>query len=178
MYFRKLWDKNGLADFRIKKTKAAYEIVDGNAVITTSYKIKTPSCLFAGGFNAKYTINSLGEIKVDYEFDKLVFRLVPRLGISIEMPKEFSNVEYFGYDKESLSDFHEHAVIKNNKLTVSDMHCDYIKPQESSMRYNTYWAQVTDDNSIGLRFECDKPFVFSAHHYTPEQCAKATQRRS
>lgn len=176
MYFRKLWDKNGLADFRIKKTKAAYEIVDGNAVITTSYKIKTPSCLFAGGFNAKYTINSLGEIKVDYEFDKLVFRLVPRLGISIEMPKEFSNVEYFGYDKESLSDFHEHAVIKNNKLTVSDMHCDYIKPQESSMRYNTYWAQVTDDNSIGLRFECDKPFVFSAHHYTPEQCAKATHR--
>lgn len=176
MYFKRLWDKNGLADFRIKKTKCSHEMINGNAVITAEYNLKTPACKFAGKFYAKYTVNYKGEILVEYRFEKLIFKLVPRLGISFEMPASFNNIEYFGYDCESLSDFHEHAVIKRNNITVSDMHCDYIKPQESSMRYNTFWAEITDDSSLGLRFECVHPFVFSAHHYTPAQCAKATHK--
>ncbi len=30
------------------------------------------------------------------------------------------------------------------ELKVSDMHEVYVKPQESGMRYNTYWAELTD----------------------------------
>ena len=97
----------------------------------------------------------------------------PRLGLAFEMPKEFKNIKYFGYDCESLSDFHEHAVLKVDETSVSDMRCKYIKPQESEMRYSTYWAEITDDDGMGIKVESDNSFVFSAHHYNPEQCAKA-----
>ena len=52
------------------------------------------------------------------------------------------------------------------------MRCKYIKPQESEMRYSTYWAEITDDDGTGIKVESDS-FVFSAHHYNPEQCAKS-----
>ena len=54
------------------------------------------------------------------------------------------------------------------------MRCKYIKPQESEIRYSTYWAEITDDDGTGIKVESDNSFVFSAHHYNPEQCAKAT----
>ena len=53
------------------------------------------------------------------------------------------------------------------------MHDSYIKPQESGMRYSTYWAELTDENGFGLRFESNNSFVFNANHYNVAQCAKA-----
>ncbi|MDE7124251.1 MAG: hypothetical protein K2N83_02010, partial [Eubacterium sp.] len=80
---------------------------------------------------------------------------------------------YYGYDKTSLSDFKEQAVFAISELDVRDMHDSYIKPQESGMRYSTYWTELTDENGFGLRFESDNSFVFNANHYNIAQCAKA-----
>ena len=49
-----------------------------------------------------------------------------------------------------------------------------MKPQESSARFNTYWAELSDSDGFGLRFESEKSFVFSANHFNAMQCAKAT----
>ena len=100
-------------------------------------------------------------------------RNVPRLGITLEMPKSFSDVKYFGYDMLTLSDFKEHSVFAVWELKVSDMHEVYVKPQESGMRYNTYWAELTDADGAGLRFESENSFVFDANHFNVSQWAKA-----
>ena len=94
----------------------------------------------------------------------------------VEMPENFSNITYFGCDSESLSDFHEHAAVRRASTTVDEMHVRYIKPQESGMRYNTFYAEVTDDSGTGFRIESKKPFVFNANRYIAEQCAKATHK--
>ena len=50
----------------------------------------------------------------------------------------------------------------------------FIKPQESSMRCDVHYAEITTGDGIGLRIDAiDKPFTLSADHYIPQQCAKA-----
>ncbi|MDE6111713.1 MAG: hypothetical protein K2F65_07340, partial [Eubacterium sp.] len=148
-------------------------IEDNAVVLNAEYKLVSPKCRRLGKFFVTYKIYGSGEIKVDYCYKNLKVRNVPRLGITLEMPKRFSNVKYFGYDMLSLSDFKEHSVFAISELKVSDMHEVYVKPQESGMRYNTYWAELTDENGAGLRFESEKSFVFNANHFNVLQCAKS-----
>ena len=42
------------------------------------------------------------------------------------------------------------------------------------MHCETRWAELTAPDGTGVRIRAvDKPFVFSAHHYTPQDAAKA-----
>ena len=174
MYLKRIWSKDGLPYLSTSKSKSSYN-QNGDCVdITTVYKLRTATFSNAGHLKVLLSINGNGEIAVSYKFSCLAVKMPPRLGLAFEMPKEFKNIKYFGCDCESLSDFHEHAVLKVDETSVSDMRCKYIKPQESEMRYSTYWAEITDDDGMGIKIESDNSFVFSAHHYNPEQCAKAT----
>ena len=176
MYLKNSWHKMGLNHLVTAFNKAEYKNNGSNVVITASYKLKTPMKNRAGEFKTTYSVNPMGEINFSYEINNIPFKFIPKLGILLEMPKCFSNIKYFGYDMETLSDFHEHSVIKVNELKVCDMHEKYIKPQESGMRYNTYWAEITDASSMGLRFESEAPFTFNANHFSAQQCAKATHK--
>ncbi|MCC8016752.1 MAG: beta-galactosidase small subunit, partial [Clostridiales bacterium] len=162
--------------FVFKKIKSKYFIADNRVIIKVKFALKTPFVKFAGIFEIEYSINANGVISVEYEYKNLKFKLIPKMGICLEMPKTFNNIRYFGYDMESLSDFHEHSVIKINSLTVSQMKCNYIKPQESGMRFNTFWAEITDESGIGFKFESAASFTFNASHYNALQCAKAAHK--
>lgn len=176
MYLKNIWHKEGLNHISWVKKKCSYERNGDTVVINAVYRLKTNAYRNAGVFKVKYTVNPLGRIAVEYAYKRLLFKFVPRLGMLVEMPKDYSNITYFGCDFESLSDFHEHAVIRRVTTCVSDMQFKYIKPQESGMRYNTFYAEITDESGTGFRFESKKPFVFNANHYNAEQSEKATHR--
>ncbi|MCD7873262.1 MAG: hypothetical protein LUG21_08265 [Clostridiales bacterium] len=176
MNMKRLWHKHGLNSFVFKKIKSKYFVADNRVIIKVKFALKTPFVKSAGIFEIEYSINANGVISVEYEYKNLKFKLIPKMGICLEMPKTFNNIRYFGYDMESLSDFHEHSVIKINSLTVSQMKCNYIKPQESGMRFNTFWAEITDESGMGFKFENAVPFTFNASHYNALQCAKASHK--
>ena len=176
MRLKLVWHKEGLQHIAWSKKKCSYEKNGNTVVITALYRIKTAAYPNAGTFKVRYTVNQLGRIAVEYSYNRLPFKFVPRLGMLVEMPENFSNITYFGCDSESLSDFHEHAAVRRVSTTVDEMHVRYIKPQESGMRYNTFYAEVTDDSGTGFRIESKKPFVFNANRYNAEQCAKATHK--
>lgn len=176
MRLKLVWHKEGLQHIAWSKKKCSYEKNGNTVVITALYRIKTAAYPNAGTFKVRYTVNQLGRIAVEYSYNRLPFKFVPRLGMLVEMPENFSNITYFGCDSESLSDFHEHAAVRRASTTVDEMHVRYIKPQESGMRYNTFYAEVTDDSGTGFRIESKKPFVFNANRYNAEQCAKATHK--
>ena len=124
-----------------------------------------------------YKIYNDGSIKLTarcLRSKNLVF--APRFGITLEMPKKYSNVEYYGLgERENTSDFMEHAMLGVYRLDVKDMHEEYIRPQESSMRSMTRWARLSDDHGNGLMFtSLGNRMTFSADHYTSQQCAKAS----
>lgn len=175
MYFSTHWNKMGIDKlaFESKKQKEYYYIENNAVVLNAEYKLSSPKFRKLGSLFVTYKIYGNGEIKVNYFYKNLKVLNVPRLGITLEMPKSFSNVKYFGYDMLSLSDFKEQSVFAVSELKVSDMHEVYVKPQESGMRYNTYWAELKDDNGDGLRFESENSFVFNANHFNVLQCAKS-----
>lgn len=176
MYLSKKWHKAALDKlcFSRKPQKEYYSITDGYVALHAEYRLFTPKCRKLGTLSVAYKIYGSGEIEVNYCYKNLKILNPARLGITLEMPKRFDNVRYYGYDMPTLSDFKEHSVFAVSELKVKDMHEQHIKPQESGSRYNTYWAELTDDSGAGLRFESEKSFVFSANHFNVIQCAKAT----
>lgn len=122
-----------------------------------------------------YTIFADGRILVKADMKDLDgIRNLPRFGVVLDMPKNFENVKYYGLgDEQNLIDFKEHVVPGIFETKVCDMHEKYIKPQESGMRTEVRWAEVTDDSGNGLRFDwLDRYITFNANHYTVQQLVK------
>lgn len=184
-YINMIWKKFGLdteklyAKF-IKNPKHKYFEIDKNAVvIARDYYLNTTKKKNICKVNIEYRIFNDGSVKLSakcLKSKKLVF--APRFSVTLEMPKTFDNVEYFGRgDKVNLADYKEHALMGIYKTKVCDMHEEYIKPQESSQRTDVRYAVVTDENNNGLKFtSLASPITFSADNYTSSQCAKAMHK--
>lgn len=159
------------------KAKKPYRIENNNVIIENSYIISTVAVKKLCKVKVLYTISNSGEIKVDMLVTKSKRVMnIPRFGAVLEMPKKYDNVKYFGLgERVNLADFKEHAVLGVYESRVDDMREKHIKPQDSSFRGEVRYAEITDNNGVGLRFSAlgNKPFTLSADHFTSGQCAKA-----
>lgn len=184
MYINNIWKKFALDTEKLyakskKSDKKNYKI-DGNAVvISKDYFMNTAKKKNICKVNIEYRIYNDGSVKLTAKCIKsknLIF--APRFGVTLEMPKSFENVEYFGRgDIVNLADYKEHALMGIYKTKVCDMHENYIKPQESSQRTDVRYATITDGNGNGLKFtSLASPITFSADNYTSAQCAKAMHK--
>lgn len=150
-----------------------------NVVITTNIKSIAKCILPVANTQIKYTIYPNGNILVDVNcLGGGAVKLLPRFGVMLEMPKEYKNIKYFGLGEDvNLPDYKEHTINKIYQTTVDKLKEDYIKPQESATRCDVRFAEITNTSGFGLRFEAiNKPFIFSASHYTSNQWAKAMHR--
>lgn len=150
-----------------------------NVVITTNIKSLAKCILPVANTQIKYTIYPNGNILVDVNcLGGGAVKLLPRFGVMLEMPKEYENIKYFGLGEDvNLPDYKEHTINKIYQTTVDKLKEDYIKPQESATRCDVRFAEITNASGFGLRFEAvNKPFIFSASHYTSNQWAKAMHR--
>lgn len=181
LYMKRVWKKLELETEKLMVEKPispskAFATEGNKVVITSNHYVSTVKKKKVCKVTITYEIYNDGAVKVSAECTKSM-RLpnAPRFGLTLEMPKKYSNVEYYGMgDSVNLSDFCEHAMLGIYKSKVADMHEDYVRPQESSMRTGVRWAKVTDDDGKGLMFlSLDGRMTFSADHYTSQQCAKA-----
>ena len=102
--------------------------------------------------------------------NKLTF--LPRFGIRLFLPKRFDQVAYYGYGPyESYVDKHQASYMGNFTDCISNMHEDYIRPQENSSHYGCKHMQVTDGR-IKITFASDDGFSFNASEYTQEELAE------
>lgn len=120
----------------------------------------------------EYIINGGGSMQVEAKLkvkrNKHIAGNMLRFGVMLEMPRSFENVRYYGLgEKENLNDFTPQCTMGIYDTTVEAMHEPYIKPQDSGNRTNVRWMQLTDAKGDGLLFcNADKPFCFSARHYS------------
>lgn len=118
-------------------------------------------------FNVKtiYSFDEQGCLKVDLSINSLstIRYDMPKFGVSLEMPKQFENIEYYGQgDKENYSDMWTHSLIGIYKDNAHNMLQKYIRPQDSGNRSEVRWAKVTDKDGKGLMFIADgKAFNFN-----------------
>ena len=129
-----------------------------------------------------YTVNGMGEVKVDVNFDfagdaseKVLikntkgkvnkFSAIPRIGTNFQMPVEFDQVTYYGRGPhENYWDRKTSAFVGIYQGIVADMAFDYIRPQENGNRSDLRWATLTNKDGLGLKISGLPNFDFSAHH--------------
>lgn len=175
----KYWHTMGLQNTSNICKGSSFTDNGDNIVVTTNIKSIANCILPVANTQIKYTIYPNGNILVDVNcLGGGAVKLLPRFGVMLEMPKEYENIKYFGLGEDvNLPDYKEHTINKVYQTTVDKLKEDYIKPQESATRCDVRFAEITNASGFGLRFEAvNKPFVFSASHYTSNQWAKAMHR--
>jgi beta-galactosidase len=88
--------------------------------------------------------------------------VLPRLGITFELPK-VQQVEWFGTGpNEAYVDTREAAAVGKYSATVAELQTPYVRPQENGHRIDTRWAQLD-----GLRIEAvDQLFGLTVRDWT------------
>ena len=96
---------------------------------------------------------------------------LPRFGVRLFVPKCFDKVSYYGYGPyESYIDKHQASYIGNFEAEISDMHEDYIKPQENSSHFGCKHVTITDGETA-ITFTSTDSLSFNASEYSQEELA-------
>ena len=169
---KKDWYSVHLNDPAVKVYETRITEEDGFAVIRVKqsfgWNINQP---FAR-MEAQYRIGGDGalDISCSAETSNKV-ELLPRFGLRLFVPKEYSEVDYFGYgEHESYIDKHLSTYVGNFRSSVADMHEDYIRPQENGSHYGCS-RMTLYGKKASITFRADEGFSFNASEYTQEELA-------
>jgi len=99
---------------------------------------------------------------------------LPRLGFTLRLPRELSNVTYYGRGPhENYRDRKFGAMVDVYSTTVDEMFVPYLKPQECGNRCDVRWAALRDGVGWGLLAVAPSLMEFSAHRCTPHDLERA-----
>ena len=119
-----------------------------------------------------YTISADGSLDIKCRTEtsnKVTF--LPRFGIRMFLPERFRRVDYFGFGPhESYIDKHQASYMGRFSADISEMHEDYIRPQENSSHFGCRYMTVSDGETA-VKFTAPERFSFSASQYTQEELA-------
>ena len=168
---------------RIKKAKPVFKDIsytkkNGNIYVTVKYNIVSDNLKI---FNSsiKYAVYSDGTLEITASLSREFYsdKDIPRFGLTLELPEEFKNVEFYGRGPgENLCDINRHSKIGIFKSTVEDMHELYIKPQDNGNHGGTKYLRLTDKNGNGVMILGLPKFSFSVHNYTQSSLVNAQHR--
>jgi beta-galactosidase len=103
--------------------------------------------------------------------------ILPRIGYSLEMPKEFENLTWYGRGPwESYPDRKEAEFINVYNSTVSQQWVDYVLPQEMCSKEDVRWMSLSDNTGTGLLFVAPETMVASAVHFRASAFFNGTNR--
>ncbi len=165
------WYRAHLNDYIIKGYNTEVTSADTKAFIKQKQTFGWSMYQPFATIDVVYTFSSEGlDIHCDLEAgNKLQF--LPRFGLRLFLDKNYDKVSYYGYGPyESYIDKHRADYIGNFEAKVSDMHEDYIKPQENSSHYGCRHVTVTDGDGK-VSFTHENGLSFNASEYTQEELA-------
>ncbi|RYG35494.1 hypothetical protein EON81_12605, partial [bacterium] len=126
---------------------------------TTIYRLS------AFGLEASYSVEPEGEWNVP----------LPRIGLRLELPETFENVEWVGLGPgEAYIDSKRGQSTGLWNAKVDELHTPYVFPQENGNRTEVQRVRFTDARGWGLEVTGEPAFDFSAHPYTIEDLDLAT----
>ena len=156
--------------FNIKQDGANY-------VVTADYNIQAVEA----NVTLTYTMTPAGQLVVKQELTtnpeaKNMPQLL-RFGMQMQMPKEFSQIEYYGKGP------HENYIDRNNsqnlgvwKQTVAEQFWGYVRPQETGTKTQVRFWNITNKAGKGLRFEGVEPLEMQALSYTEDDLQPARNK--
>ena len=117
-----------------------------------------------------WKIEATGKIDADIAVTKDgEFPDLPRFGVRMFLDKKLSDVRYFGMGpQESYCDKHRAASHGLYRANVSDLHEDYIRPQENGSHYDCEYVEL-NNSRYGIVVSAENAFSFNASYYTQEE---------
>ncbi|MEX2602821.1 MAG: glycoside hydrolase family 2 TIM barrel-domain containing protein [Gracilimonas sp.] len=123
-------------------------------------------------FDADYTVYGDGSIMVQTSFEAGTDTLpeLPRIGMSMELPGQFNNMEWLGRGPhENYSDRKTSAFVGIYSGTVLEQFVPYMTPQENGNKTGVRWLRLQNDAQTGLMVKSlSSPLSVNAHHYRTE----------
>ena len=114
-----------------------------------------------------WTIYPCGLINCNIEANKnMKTPYLPRFGVELKLNKSYENVNYFGFGPyENYIDKNSSCYLGRFNSKVSEMHEDYIKPQENGSHHFCREVSI-NNNSRKLYILSENDFAFNASHFS------------
>ncbi|MBO7580463.1 MAG: DUF4981 domain-containing protein [Bacteroidaceae bacterium] len=157
-----------------------------NYVVTAEYNIQA----LEATVKLTYTMTPEGKLVVKQDLNvsdeaknrkdergRLTMPQLLRFGMQMQMPKEFTQIEYYGKGP------HENYIDRNNsqhigiwKQTVAEQFWGYVRPQETGTKTCVRYWNITNPAGKGLRFEGIEPLEMQALNYTEDDLQPARNK--
>jgi beta-galactosidase/beta-glucuronidase len=144
--------------------------------ITVKSVIAPPNRFISLHAKYVYTMLGNGELSIDTtgEFHGTWPGAIPRLGLQLTLPGDFSQANWFGRGPgETYADSKQAGKIGLWSLSIDELFTNYIYPQENGNRTDVRWASFCRENGTGLLANGDQTLNFSAHRYTTDDLDRA-----
>lgn len=152
IYIMRRWKRAGYNDYKIRAINVSAEEMEDNVNVKIETRIVNRRLeeLFAVEDNYLFFPN--GKILIASQITPLKRWLppLPRFGKTIELPKDFDNVIWYGRRDESYGDMKAYTPIGIYRKTVDELKEFYIKPQESGARADTRFVAVKNAQGHGF----------------------------
>ena len=121
---------------------------------------------------SNYTIFGNGVIKIKNTLNESNYKGdIPRIGMRMQLPKEYENLSYFGRGPwENYQDRNAAAFVDVYTSKVKDQYVPYIRPQDNGYKTDTRWLALSNNNNEGLLIATgsENLLSFSALHMENE----------
>lgn len=169
------WRQAGLD--RLSRTVKSLQVSKkeaGSVRIQTEAVSATPS---GAGFlhRAEWMVRGDGVIESVHRFEPFgTLPPLPRMGLVLHLDGDYAFVRWYGRGpQENYPDRNTSADIGLWSATVQEMYVPYPRPQETGLRTDVRWIQLTDASGRGVRIAAEEPIAFSALPFTVEDLEKA-----
>lgn len=117
-----------------------------------------------------YTLNLQGQLIVEQQLkvnkEAKNKPVLPRFGMSLVMPEDFSTLHYYGRGPiENYCDRHTSTFLGIYNQTVAEQFSPYIRPQETGNKTDIRWWSISNADSNGLTFTAPEPLEMTALNY-------------
>jgi len=164
-WYRSCFDKASARAYEISWSKDNGGVVIRSRLCMNAITVQN---MLSG--NAQWTVSPGGEIRMQLYMKRSPdFPMLPRFGIRMFLPEQLDQVNYYGLGPvENYADKCRAVSHGCYNAAVSDLHEDYLKPQENGSRGDCDYVIVS--GAAGkLTVAGERPFSFNASNYTQEE---------
>lgn len=177
MYIKTEWEKARYHEAYARAYNTAVKhLKNGAAVITGVMTVLAPAVQWILDIRTVWTVDVCGGIHVSMDVLKNEeFPELPRFGVRLFLPRELKDVAYYGYGpEESYCDKHRAARHGLFCAEVSELHEDYIRPQENGSHFDCDYVELRGGQAGLAAAAQDRRFSFNASVYTQEELGEKT----
>lgn len=147
-----------------------YEIVGNEVKIHSVISLLAVSVQRFMDIDATWTISEQGSVTVCMDVVRdMQFPELPRFGLRLFLPDDLQQVQYCGIGpEESYCDKRIAGSYGVYSTTVSDLHEDYIRPQENGSHCDCDYVKLSG-GGLAVTAVGAKPIAFNASVYTQEE---------